>query len=81
MVAKRINWLSFGGPETQFSVGAGHALWEVSSHVATEVSRTALVTGPEGVQEDGPTDPAAMPELPLPPEVEAKLQAAVAPRR
>ncbi|MFF7953969.1 hypothetical protein [Streptomyces griseorubiginosus] len=73
----RINWMSFGGEETQFSVGAGHSLWEVSSHRATEVSRTALVSGPGGVREEGPTDPAAMPELPLPPEVEAKLQAAM----
>ncbi|GAA3085872.1 hypothetical protein GCM10020000_85490 [Streptomyces olivoverticillatus] len=72
----RINWMSFGGPETQFSVGAGHSLWEVASHVATEVSRTAIVSGPDGLKEEGPTDPAAVPVLPLPPEVEAKLKAA-----
>ncbi|MFE7712941.1 hypothetical protein ACFU6I_46095 [Streptomyces sp. NPDC057486] len=69
----RINWFDMGGADT---MGVGHSLWEVSSHRAREVSRTSIVTGPDGVQEERPTNPAAVPVLPLPPEVEAKRKAA-----
>ncbi|MGW3932327.1 hypothetical protein ACWECC_30130 [Streptomyces microflavus] len=33
-------------------------------------------TAPDGVRDEGPTNPGASPVLPLPPEVEAKLAAA-----
>ncbi|WP_424892219.1 hypothetical protein [Streptomyces sp. XH2] len=69
----RINWFDMGGANT---MGAGYSLWEVSSHQAREVSRWSIVTGPDGVQEEGPTHPSAVPVLPLPPEVEAKRKAA-----
>jgi hypothetical protein len=65
----RINWF---GAEDVDKVGVGHSLWEVSSHQAREVSRTSIVTGPDGVQNEGPTNPGAMPVLPLPPKVEAQ---------
>lgn len=40
-----------------------------------------MVTGPDGVRDEGPTNPGAAPVLPLPPEVEAKRKTAAEARR
>lgn len=74
----RINWFDMGGAD---SMAAGHSLWEVSAHQVREISRWTAVAGPDGVRDEGPTNPGATPVLPLPPEVEAKLKAAVEARR
>ncbi|MFE4304875.1 hypothetical protein ACFRR6_02165 [Streptomyces sp. NPDC056891] len=74
----RINWLDLGGADT---MGMGHSLWEVSAHQAREISRWSAVAGPDGVHDEGPTNPSAVPVLPLPREVEAKLKAAAEGRR
>ncbi|MEU6352076.1 hypothetical protein ABZ896_22530 [Streptomyces sp. NPDC047072] len=74
----RINWFDMGGAD---SMGAGHSLWEVSAHQVREVSRWSAVAGPDGVRDEGPTNPGAAPVLPLPPEVEAKRKAAAEARR
>ena len=74
----RINWFDMGGAE---SMAVGHSLWEVSAHQVREISRWTAVAGPDGVRDEGPTNPGATPVLPLPPEVEAKLMAAAEARR
>ncbi|MCX4682054.1 hypothetical protein OG413_43520 [Streptomyces sp. NBC_01433] len=52
-----------------------------TAHQVREVSRWSMVTGPDGLKEERPADPAATPVLPLPPEVEAKRKAAAEARR
>jgi hypothetical protein len=74
----RINWFDMGDAE---SMAVGHSLWEVSAHQVREISRWTAVAGPDGVRDEGPTNPGATPVLPLPPEVEAKLMAAAEARR
>ncbi|MEU5193654.1 methyltransferase domain-containing protein [Streptomyces scabiei] len=66
------------------SMRAGHSLWEISAHQVREVSRWSAVAGPDGVRDEGPTNPGApgaAPVLPLPPEVEAKRKTAAEARR
>ncbi|MFF2226877.1 hypothetical protein ACFVV7_26585 [Streptomyces globisporus] len=74
----RINWFAMGDAD---SMRAGHSLWEVTGHEVREISRWSTVAGPDGVRSEGPTNPSAVPVLPLPPEVEAKRKAAAEARR
>ncbi|MFI5864731.1 hypothetical protein [Streptomyces sp. NPDC051546] len=74
----RINWFDMGDAD---SMGAGHSLWEVSTHQMHEVSRWSSIVGPHGVRDEGPTNPNSSPVLPLPPEVEAERKAAAEARR
>lgn len=72
------NWFGMGGAD---SMAAGHSLWEVSAHHVREISRWTAIAGPDGIRDEGPTNPDATPVLPLPPEVEAKLKVAAEARR
>ncbi|MEV1179609.1 hypothetical protein, partial [Nonomuraea sp. NPDC049784] len=66
----RIDWMDFSASD---AISMGHAAWKVHDYQETEVRRSVITSGPDGIsQTDSGAPDYAWP--PLPPEVAAELE-------
>ncbi|MGP4104389.1 hypothetical protein [Nonomuraea sp. KM90] len=73
----RVDWMDFSAAG---AVSIGHAFWDVRDYQATEIRRSVITSGPDGITEANTGAPGfAWP--PLPPEVAAELEQKTRPRQ